>query len=384
MRRAFPIPVLLAAATACNDGLPPTHPTPPNADAAATSSPSYQILDLGTLGGDVSQATSLNDSGQVAGWSKIDSDYQGPRHAFLWTKGAMQDLGTLGGCCSRADAVNLAGQVAGGSVTAAGEWHAFLWTAGQMQDLGPASRNPTATVHLNDAGQVAWTAGDPGATRAMLWSGGVAQDLGTLGGASAVVGGINQSGAVAGSSDAPTPQHRDAFLWTPGAGMQDLGNLGDLMSSFGLNARGEVVGLSIANPSSPSYHAWVWDGTQLADLGALSSYSAFGYGFAVNNRGEVLVQQVLWDNGTPSSVSIGTITMNQRGIVAGQISVAREVDHAAVWQDGQVTDLGAPNTLGDPASSFPAGINAGADVAGWFGDGSNEGIRHAARWRRVR
>jgi len=380
---AFSLAPLLGG---CDEARDPAQPRPTRltADAAGNASPSYEIVDLGTLGGNVSQATSLNDSDQVAGWSEIADEFQ-HRHAFLWAHGTMQDLGTLGGCCSRADAVNVAGQVAGTSTTASGEWHAFLWTAGQMQDLGPAFHDPAVLVYLNDAGEAAWTAGSPGApTRAMRWSGGAAQDIGTLGGTSSVVGGINQAGAVAGNSDAPTPAHQDAFLWTPAAGIQDLGNLGDQMVSAALNARGEVVGQCIINPSSPSYRAWLWDGGQLVDLGALSSLNAAGYGFRVNNRGQVLVQQVFWDHGTPTSpIGLASITMNQRGIVVGQASIAREVDHAAVWQDGQVTDLGAPNTLGDPASSFPAAINAAADVAGWFGDGQFEGVRHAALWRRV-
>jgi len=41
-------------------------------------------------------------------------------------------------------------------------------------------------------------------------------------------------------------------------------------------------------------------------------------------------------------------------------------------------DLG---TLGGNVSQ--AAINAAADVAGWFGDGQFEGIRHAALWWRV-
>ncbi|HXG95481.1 MAG TPA: hypothetical protein VNJ06_00055 [Gemmatimonadales bacterium] len=342
-------------------------------------------MDLGTLGGNVSQATSLNDSDQVAGWSQTGDGFPPPSHAFLWSHGSMQDLGTLGGCCSRADAINLAGQVAGTSTTASGEWHAFLWTAGQMQDLGPAFRDPTALVYLNDAGEVAWTAGTSGAPgHAMRWSGGAAQDLGTLGGDASLVRGINQAGAVAGHSDAPTRAHQDAFLWTPATGMVDLGNLGDQMATGGLNARGEVVGQCIINPASPSYRAWLWDGSQLVDLGALSSLSTSGFGFRVNNRGQVLLRDALWDRGTfTGPLGLSGATLNQRGIVAGQVSIAREVDHAAVWQDGQVTDLGVPNTLGDPVSSFPAAINAAADVAGWFGDPQFDGARHAALWRRA-
>src|SRR5438874_9246916 len=385
-------PLLLAFSLApllsCDEVRDPAQPGPRQlaADAAASASPSYEIVDLGTLGGDVSQATSLNDSDAVAGWSETADGFPHAfRHAFLWAHGTMQDLGTLGGCCSRADAVNLAGQVAGGSTTASGEWHAFLWTAGQMQDLGPAFQDAEAFGYLNDAGEVAWTAGSLGAPgHAMRWSGGAAQDLGTLGGAASLARGINQAGAVAGHSDAPTRAHQDAFLWTPATGMLDLGNLGDQMATAGLNARGEVVGQCIINPSSPSYRAWLWDGSQLVDLGSLSSLSAAGYGFRVNNRGQVLLRDALWDRGTfTGPLGLSGVTLNQRGIVAGQVSIARDVDHAAVWQDGQVTDLGAPNTLSDPASSSPAAINAAADVAGWFGDGQFEGIRHAALWRRV-
>jgi len=380
---AFSLAPLLGS---CDEVRDPAQPGPRRlaADAAANASPSYEVVDLGTLGGNVSQATSLNDSDAVAGWSQTTDEYRPPSHAFLWTHGSMQDLGTLGGCCSRADAVNLAGQVAGTSTTASGEWHAFLWTAGQMQDLGPAFHGPEALVYLNDAGEVAWTAGTLGAPgHAMRWSGGAAQDLGTLGGDASLVRGINQAGAVAGHSDAPTRAHQDAFLWTPAAGMLDLGNLGDQMATAGLNARGEVVGQAIINPSNPSYRAWLWDGSQLVDLGPLSSFTFAGYGVAVNNRGQVLLHDALWDRGTSTGLGLGGARLNQRGIVAGQVSIARDVDHAAVWQDGQVTDLGAPNTLSDPASSSPAAINAAADVAGWFGDGQFEGIRHAALWRRV-
>src|SRR5205807_2237980 len=170
-------PLLLAFSLApllggCDEVRDPAQPGPRRlaADAAASASPSYEIVDLGTLGGDVSQATSLNDSDAVAGWSQTTEEFPPPSHAFLWTHGSMQDLGTLGGAPS-------------------------------------------------------------------------------------LVGGLNQAGVVAGHSDAPTRAHQDAFLWTPATGMLDLGNLGDQMATAGLNARGEVVGQCIINPSSPSYRA---------------------------------------------------------------------------------------------------------------------------------
>ena len=52
--------------------------------------------------------------------------------------GAMVDLGTLGGASSVATSVNAAGQVVGHSQTAAGATHAFRWDPDSraMRDLG--------------------------------------------------------------------------------------------------------------------------------------------------------------------------------------------------------------------------------------------------------
>jgi probable HAF family extracellular repeat protein len=82
------------------------------------------MADLGTLGGSLSVALGINDSGQVAGWSDTDS----VEHAFLWTEsGGMKDLGTLGGGFSGAIGINNSGQVVGESETASGEILACMW-----------------------------------------------------------------------------------------------------------------------------------------------------------------------------------------------------------------------------------------------------------------
>ena len=41
----------------------------------------YEIIDLGTLGGDYSYAYGINDSGQIVGWASTSSGYG---HAFLY------------------------------------------------------------------------------------------------------------------------------------------------------------------------------------------------------------------------------------------------------------------------------------------------------------
>jgi probable HAF family extracellular repeat protein len=83
------------------------------------------MTDLGTLGEGVAAAKSINDAGQVVGWSATE---QG-EHAFLWSDGVMTDLGTLpGGSYSRALGINAAGEIVGFSQTATHEQHATLWT----------------------------------------------------------------------------------------------------------------------------------------------------------------------------------------------------------------------------------------------------------------
>jgi probable HAF family extracellular repeat protein len=98
----------------------------------------YTIIDLGTLpAGTTSTAASINDKGQVVGYSQVAG---GNNHAFLWDpKTGLQDLGTLlGGANSGASGNSICSSVAGRSDFAgsAGNTHAFLWAqAGGFQDL---------------------------------------------------------------------------------------------------------------------------------------------------------------------------------------------------------------------------------------------------------
>lgn len=89
----------------------------------ATTSFSYTVTDLGTLGGSESRAFGVNDAGQVVGWAKTNS---GDSHAFLWEKGTMK---RLGGDVSSASDINNRGQVVGGR-------NAALWSNGTLQYLG--------------------------------------------------------------------------------------------------------------------------------------------------------------------------------------------------------------------------------------------------------
>jgi probable HAF family extracellular repeat protein len=104
------------------------------------------MIDLGTIGGNGSEATGINNEGQVVGYSYTSS---GLAHAFIWNSGTMTDLGTLGGNNSVAFDINDAGQVVGYSSTStsSGQTHAFL-------NNPPAAASEPATVLLLGIGLV--------------------------------------------------------------------------------------------------------------------------------------------------------------------------------------------------------------------------------------
>jgi len=99
------------------------------------------VQDLGTLGGDNSEAHAINNDRIIVGGSETAI---GDTEAFVWHADfGMQTLGTLGGDYSKAFGVNSTGQIVGESETATGEIHATLWSiiyaTEIMVDIKPGS-----------------------------------------------------------------------------------------------------------------------------------------------------------------------------------------------------------------------------------------------------
>jgi probable HAF family extracellular repeat protein len=149
------------------------HPASDNFHARAFLYANGKLTDLGTLGGDYTNATKINASGQIIGSSTTTTDMsanvEGNSHAFLWKNGVRTDLGTLGGTYSTALGINSAGTIVGASTTAGGNYwsatHAFLYQNGLMTDLNTAVSNQlgwtlTAATGINDLGQIAVSAVD--------------------------------------------------------------------------------------------------------------------------------------------------------------------------------------------------------------------------------
>lgn len=102
--------------------------------AAAADKTLYRVTPLGTLGGPTSQASALNDAGQIAGWSDVLPGVppdQNTTHAFLFDS-SIHDLGTLGGDFSRANAINDDQVIVGSSADSTGAEFPFVWSRGTM------------------------------------------------------------------------------------------------------------------------------------------------------------------------------------------------------------------------------------------------------------
>src|SRR5262249_2038521 len=124
--------------------------------------------------------------------------------------GTMQNLGTLGGEYSEALALDAAGDVAGYAYNAAGNFHAVLWHAGQKTDLGTLGGSFSKGEALDDAGDVvrqAYVPGNAGAHACLGKGGGAPKDLGALAGAYSEALGIDPTGTyIVGQASVPGGQ----------------------------------------------------------------------------------------------------------------------------------------------------------------------------------
>ena len=120
----------------------------------------YHLTDLGDLpgGSDSSQATAINNAGQIVGKSQTADGWR----AFLWQNGQMINLGTLypDDLESNAYDINNSGVIVGRSTGSDGWSRAFRSTGGPMEEIW-VSNSPNSEYimgsaeHIDDSGRIA-------------------------------------------------------------------------------------------------------------------------------------------------------------------------------------------------------------------------------------
>jgi probable HAF family extracellular repeat protein len=334
--------------------------------AAATR---YLYKDLGTLGGDMSDALGINDVGQVAG---VAQTLNGDPHAFLKSPmSPMRDLGTLGGAAggmSWAYAVNqFVVGVSSVVIGTIGTDHAFRWSPSHgMQDLGALEfpENASYAYGTNKSGIVVGESNVSSifVTHAFRWEKGVMKDLGTFGGKSSRARCINDNGEIAGSFTDPVTYSYRGFLLQPSGAWQNLGNLGGpATDALGINNTGHVVGWS--NEPNYSNRAFLWTPSLgMEDLGTLGGNNSTANG--INNVDQVVgwaenakpeVRAFVWTkqagmqdlnkltvNLPPNVVLKAARAINNNGQIVGMASVSL-LDHAFLLTPVNVSNV--PNMM---------------------------------------
>ena len=252
------------------------------------------------------------------------------------------DLGTLGGKRSVARDINASGQVVGSSDTAEGTTHAFLYTIGSMLDLG------------------------------------------TFGGASSLAHRITDAGLIVGRAQTSTGIYHPVVS-VKGGRLLDPGWFDDrlngtLSEALGVNAAGQAVGYytTPGNHMAARNRVFLYQDYAVMDLGVFGGHD--GIVTSINRHGHVVgyfgtEHNADYSNHRSFYIAGGTsvllptvggntmvaLALNDLGQIVGHGQTSSGEQHAFVYANGVLTDLGL---LPGGHQSFAYGINNTGDVVG--------------------
>lgn len=191
---------------------------------------------------------------------------------------------------------------------------------------------------------------------------------------------INNSGQVVGTIGY-------AVLW-------DNGTITDLRKprnpqftwASAINDAGQVVCNSEPAGHTTGRCPYIWQDGNITYIGECGGSS---YVNAINNAGQVagfdIFQQAYeWQNGSTTYLSTlsssnsrtNALGINHRGQVVGYSTTRIGKEHAVLWQNSRIKDLG---TLPSGSNSQALGINKAGKVVGW--SDTSSGSKHAVLWQ---
>lgn len=354
--------------TACSLAQVPTL----RAQSATTLAPAYRVADIGVLpdGLDDSYPIAMNDANQVIGLSG-----GGSPQGFFWdATNGLRKLGVLVGNYTYPDSLNNQGFVVGHSGD--GAWfQAIQWDATNgTQWLGPGAIDGYpyyAASAVNDAGSVAylnWSFYGP-PSKAYFISGGTAAWIGEIyPNAYANPSALNNNNVMVGGMSRSHYGQGQAFRWSSDQGIAGLGFLPGYTNSVAtaINDAGQVVGVS---GSGETYAAFMWTpGAGMTQLGSNDGGGSNYWASGISAGGIVVGScqiaganhAVAWAPGQ-NAVVLSTLVpnldgwvsfqsakgINKSGVIVGSGLRTNGVTHAFILYPAAA---GASSITGQPAS----------------------------------
>lgn len=337
----------------------------------AVSAQTFEIVDLGKLGGASAGANAIAEDGASVGWADSTEEQRTP---FLKS-------------CAECSILNMGFLPYGtdGATTAISHSGAYLvgYSGINFRLSGPT---PSLGTEV---------------TQAFFWHEGVMQELGALYNP-ALVGrrhghseahGVNDQGQVVGFSVIQRAGAYHAFLWEDGD-MRDITPdpfSADITRAFDINNKSQIVGDAAKATESPATwplrSAFLWEGGTTQTLASLDGHTASS-ARAINENSQVAgwsgmsgtdyadliwSHAVFWDNGTirnlgtlPGDESSQALAINDLGAITGWSgSVDRGVSTAFLWRCEQMHDLNTlVHTEGPWHLSEARGINNAGEIVG--------------------
>lgn len=341
--------------------------------------PGYEVIDLGTLGGDRTWPAALNNLGEVVGSSTTAGDTS---HAFLWRNGVLTDISPPTQTIGWAAVINDAGWITGGG--SGGKIP--VWRNGVFTGFVsvPSTEYGAWPVRVSSSGDVLVNLEGHEFPDAHLVRGGTVLKLTTghsagldMNSHEQVVGWIGIT--YIGGSAAET----HAFVWDDGV-MKDLGTMGTApcwyapevqcgsSTAYGINESGKIVGTAF---DGNRMRAVLWNSKDSLprDLGFGTGSSS---AVAINESGQIVGggegEGFFRENGTVTplgSLGGGAIVvegLNEHGVVAGTSITASGGVHTFVWtRTGGMHDLGAGPFGAPGVGTVVVDINDRGDILGY-------------------